>query len=502
MYHPLGTTYGDNRLLPIASLRPSPMGMGMVVGMGGMPYQAKGGGSPLHGSSPLHGGLTHATAPARGHSPVRPAPAPAEHYRAPRLSDGVYGRWPPEAVASSSWSPAVQSQALQALCPEERPRRSQSPMRRQAPQAYDYAERTASSAPRLQWPAGQQAADGPCAGAVSSSASASAAPWAGLPFDPSKLQLRSKVSTIQLKMLGMLDGPEELARWLVEAGMEEADARAMLTTKEGIKAAMRWVSGLEADARASQAADSEHEAVEAEQAANQLRLLADVEDRRAEAARLRAQVGAQQQSVGGGGALSSTAAPGARAPLVVGGDAKKGATRSSRTSSSYGLGDHPGSEFLLPDGKKVRPEDIRRFLLEAGVDEGDVQNLLSTREGVKEAARLVVESVSHAPAVPPPCQPAAQTPAAHRNAAYEAASLAPCAMLTGSTAADSNSSRADATGGRSRARKTSHTPSEASSTSTGIMAYPGFANLSETMPVQREQLEKLLDSLEATLGRR
>jgi hypothetical protein len=55
--------------------------------------------------------------------------------------------------------------------------------------------------------------------------------------------LQLKLSAIQLKMISLMQGPEDLEHWLMEAGMDERDVKKQMSTKEGIKEAMRWVSG-------------------------------------------------------------------------------------------------------------------------------------------------------------------------------------------------------------------------------------------------------------------
>merc|ERR1712083_817536 len=41
-----------------------------------------------------------------------------------------------------------------------------------------------------------------------------------------------------------MEGPEDLVRGLVESGMTESDAEMLVQTKEGMKEALRWLSGL------------------------------------------------------------------------------------------------------------------------------------------------------------------------------------------------------------------------------------------------------------------
>lgn len=55
--------------------------------------------------------------------------------------------------------------------------------------------------------------------------------------------LQLKLSSIQLKMISLMQGPEDLEHWLMEAGMDEREVKKQMSTKEGIKEAMRWLSG-------------------------------------------------------------------------------------------------------------------------------------------------------------------------------------------------------------------------------------------------------------------
>jgi len=134
--------------------------------------------------------------------------------------------------------------------------------------------------------------------------------------------VKAKVSKIQVKMLQLLQGPEDLARCLKEAGMDESEVERLLQTKDGVKEAMRWISGL-CDGTSSL-------------------------------------------------------------------DLRNGLNSSATSSSSTCTGGSGRDAVQFANGKRAGPEDLARFLMEAGMPDEDIVRLLSTKDGIKEAARFII----------------------------------------------------------------------------------------------------------------
>lgn len=212
-------------------------------------------------------------------------------------------------------------------------------------------------------------------------------------------------------MLELLQGPEDLARFLQEAGMEKVKVDTLLRTKQGTKEAMRWVSGIATGTVNFQDNDSRAQALQALE-----RLYSDLAagDGDQDTPQLGTKCSRSNMPVD---SVPTNNAPSLETTSRWNSYINTYATEGDGTdpmlntmpfesslrrplqefTSGGGVAGQSQPQTLpappngsSPNGMQAGPEDIARILLELGMDEASVDQLLQDKDGFKGAIRYLL----------------------------------------------------------------------------------------------------------------